>query len=114
MSTNLHIVATRDIKVLKTGQITQQEIYYKDVWQTPTEVTRNIINDPDPINAYKEWVMIISPDKTRLVYDEDDIFNEGEPIGHEIYNEGRDHIVDFNEWLEFVEQSGYDVKCEAW
>ena len=66
MSTNIHIVATRDIKVLKTGQITQQETYYEPTWQTPTVVTQNIINDPEPIAAYKEWVLNISHDQTRV------------------------------------------------
>lgn len=114
MSTNIHIVATRDIKVLKTGQITQQETYYEPTWQTPTVVTQNIINDPEPIAAYKEWVLNISHDQTRMIYAPDDVFGDGEPIGHEIYNIGRDHIKDFDEWLEFVENNGYDVKFEAW
>lgn len=48
MSTNIHFEATRRIKVIKTGKVEDQTIYFKNVIQTPTVVTVAIMASVDP------------------------------------------------------------------
>lgn len=114
MSTNIHFLATRDIVVAKTGQHEVQEIHFDRVWQTPTRVTRELM-DGDPIQGYKDWILLeCSHDEILNVYAEDDIFEEGEPVGTTIYNTGKEHVEAFEEWLAMCEKSGYTVTAEAW
>ena len=114
MSTNIHFIATREIKVVKTGKTTIQEIKFKE-WQTPTRVTREIIGSADPIQAYKDYILReCSRDEEQLIYAEDDIWGEHEPIGKTIYNDGKDHVAEFEEWLAMCEAEGYTVSAEAW
>ena len=116
MSTNIHIYAERDIFVLKTKRNDVQTIKFEQVWQTSTIDTRMIMESSDKIQAYKDWVMTrkCSVDREEPVYADDDYFQEREPIGVEIVNEGKDHIHDFEEWLEMCSEYGYDVYFEAW
>lgn len=114
MSTNIHFSASREIKVIKTGKIETQTIYF-DEWQTPTRVTREIMESANPMQAYKDWILReCSRDEEILIYADDDIWNEHEPIGKEIYNDGKDHVARFEEWLAMCETEGYTVVAEAW
>lgn len=116
MSTNIHIYAERDIFVLKTKRNDVQTIEFERTWQTPTIDTQKIMESSDKIQAYKDWVMTrkCSVGREQPVYADDDYFQEREPIGVEIVNEGKDHIHDFEEWLEMCSEYGYDVYFEAW
>lgn len=116
MSTNIHIYAERDIFVLKTKRNDVQTIKFDSVWQTPTIDTRKIMDSPDRIQAYKDWVMSrsCSVDHEEPVYADDDYFQEKEPVGVEIINEGKDHIHDFEEWLQMCSEDGYNVYFDAW
>ena len=114
MSTNIHIVAQREIKVVKTGKTAVQEIHFPE-WQTPTRITWEIMESADRIQAYKDWILReCSRDEEQLIYAEDDIWGEHEPIGKTIYNDGKDHIAQFEEWLAMCEEEGYTVVVEAW
>lgn len=113
MSTNIHFQAIRDIQVINTGKIETQTIRFNE-WQTPTSVTNKIMESEDKIAAYKEWVLSVSKDVDSLIYSPDDIFCEGEPIGKTIINVGKDHVSEFESWLDYVVQEGYDVEVEAW
>lgn len=114
MSTNIHFIATREIRVVKTGMITTQEIKFNE-WQTPTRVTWEIMGSADRVQAYKDWILReCSRDEEFPVYAEDDIFGEGEPVGKEIYNAGKEHLAQFEEWLKMCDEEGYTVVAEAW
>lgn len=114
MSTNIHIRATREVVVVKTGRTDAQEISFP-VWQTPTAVTMMIKASADPLEAYKNWILKeCSQDEEFPVYADDDIFGEGEPVGKEIYNAGKEHVEQFEQWLEMCREEGYTVVVEAW
>ena len=114
MSTNIHFAADREVKVVKTGRVSVQTVYF-DQFQTPTRVTHEIKASADPIQAYKDWVLReCSRDEEFPVYAEDDVFSEGDPVGVEIYNAGKEHIEKFEEWLKMCEEEGFEVRAEAW
>ena len=113
MSTNVHIYAVRTIFVAKTGNSDEQIINFS-AWQTPTTTTLKIMEKRDKIKAYKDWVLSISKDEIVNVYADNDYFQEQEPIGTKVINEGDDHIELLDEWLDVCEENGYDVKVEAW
>jgi hypothetical protein len=114
MSTNIHFVATREIQVVRTGQIETQEEQYRYAWQTPTEVTHNIMAQADPIQAYRDWILSVTEDYEVDVYAEDDFFREREPVGTEIQNDGRYHLKEFDAWITSRREQGYDIAAEAW
>lgn len=115
MSTNIHIYAERDIFVPKINRTAVQTIKFEQVWQTSTLDTRMIMESSDKIQAYKDWVMSrsCSVDREEPVYAKDDYFQEREPVGVKIVNEGKVHIDVFELWLMMCSEEGYDVYFEA-
>lgn len=112
MSTNIHFVGTRDIQVIRSGHIETQEICFNE-WQTPSDVTRQIMASADPVQTYKAWVLSVSEDVEIDTYDKDDIFGEN-PTGKEIHNYGREHVAEFDKWLEMCERECYTVVAQSW
>lgn len=114
MSTNIHFIAHREVKVIKTGRVSVQEIQF-DEFQTPTRVTHEIMASEDRPQAYKDWVLReCSIDEEFDVFAEDDIWEEREPVGKQIFNAGKEHIEKFDEWLKMCEEEGFEVRAEAW
>lgn len=114
MSTNIHFEAQREVIVVKTGQTRIQRINFDRVWQTPTRVTRELMAG-DPIQGYKDWILReCSRDEILDVYAEDDYFEERGPVGTRVYNSGKEHVEEFEAWLEMCEEEGYTVQAEAW
>lgn len=113
MSINIRIGGIREVTVVKTGAITTQTDKF-EVWQTPSAVTRQIMAAEDKVQAYKNWVLSISEDVEAPVYAKGDIFCEKEPIGIEVYNVGKEHIVQFDEWLQMMATGGYNIEFTAW
>lgn len=116
MSINIHIFAKRKITFKKkngkrSGAI--QEITFP-AWQTPTDVSRAIMRSPDPAQEYKDWVeRDCSRDDFLFVYAEDDLFEEGEPVGTVEFNQGKEHLRAFEEWLGMCDEEGFEVFFEA-
>ena len=108
MSMNIHIEADREIEIVKTGKRETQTIFF-DEWQTPTEVSKHIMAQPDRIQAYIDWVMAKQVTETVPVYAESDLFGEGEPIGFEEFNYGAEHVELLKEWIRQAEEEGYEV-----
>ena len=108
MSVNIAFEATRKIKVIKTGKIEDQTIFF-DAIQTPTKVTSRIMSSTDPFQAYRNYVLESCSDYEESIFDEDDFWGEN-PIGVEIRNDGPYLVERFNDWLKSVEEAGYDVK----
>ncbi len=113
MSTNLHIKATREIIVKKTGAQRVQEVSVP-IYQTPTRVTYKIMDSDDRLQAYFDWVKATSSIKTEPVYDEDDILCEGPSIGELEYNPGEAHISELRKEIEQLVLEGYEIEFEAW
>jgi hypothetical protein len=96
MSMNLHLEATIEAET-KLGK---KEICEKfDLYQTPTEITREILARDNQLEGYKEFVLKRSEDVQVPIYEEKDFFHEKEPIGFETVNYGNTHIEELNEWL---------------
>lgn len=114
MSTNIHFLGIREVKIVKTGKISTQEIRFDEL-QTPTRVTWDIMESTDKVQTYKDWVLReCSRDEEFPVYAEDDVFGEGDPVGVEIYNAGKEHLEKFDAWLKMCEEEGFEVRAEAW
>jgi hypothetical protein len=108
MSMNILIEARRQVQVLKTGKISEQRITF-DTWQTRTQVTMQILNSTDPASVFKDWVLSISEDHTVAVFAEDDIWEEGDPIGTKVVSPGKEAEAEFDDWLKMCEEEGYEV-----
>ena len=113
MSANIHFEAVRRIKVIKTGKVEDQTIYFKNVIQTPTVVTNAIMASVDPFQAYRDYVLELCEDYEEPIYAEDDEFCLEDPIGVEIRNDGPEHVKRFDDWLKSVEEAGYSVETVA-
>lgn len=114
MSTNIHFIAHREVKVIMTNRISTQEIKF-DVFQTPARVTHEIMASEDRAQAYKAWVLReCSQDQEFDVFAEDDVWEERDPVGKRIYNAGKEHIENFEAWLKMCEEEGFEVRAEAW
>jgi hypothetical protein len=116
MSMNVYISASREVSFKrKDGSIsTETQTDKFDAYQTPTDVTYDIVESDDPVQAYIKWVEdVCSHDEQMAVYADDDLFNEGEPVGFVVYNSGKEHIQSFREWINEVEEAGYVVTLEV-
>ena len=111
MSMNICFEAVSEVQVVKTGQLSVQTDEATMVWQTPTAVTYAILEAEDQVKAYCDWVLSLAKDETEPVFDEDDIWGEREPIGERIYNYGRDHVKEFQEWVKSRVEQGYDIRA---
>ena len=111
MSMNILIRASREVRVVSTGKLSTQSIEFP-AWQTPTDVTQDIVISNHPASIYKAWVLSVSEDETVDVFAEGDPFEERDPIGVETYNAGKEHVARFEGWLEMCFQEGYDVHYE--
>lgn len=109
MSMNIFFEASRVIQVVKTGVTEVQKVQYQ-VWQTPTEITFQILRAEDPIQTYKDWVMTQSEDIEEPVFAEDDLWEEGEPVGSIMRNDAKEHIAELDQWLAAMEQGSWTVK----
>ena len=105
---NILIDAQRQVQVIKTGKIIEQRIRF-DAWETPTQVTMQILNSKDPASVFKDWVLTACEDHTVAVFAEDDVWEEGEPIGTKIENFGKEHVAEFESWLKMCEEEGFEV-----
>lgn len=108
MSVNIAFEATRKIKVIKTGKIEDQTIFF-DAIQTPTKVTSRIMSSTDPFQAYRNYVLESCSDYEESIFADDDFWCD-EPIGVKVRNDGPVYVQQFDDWLTSVEEAGYDVK----
>lgn len=113
MSTNLHIKGTRTIRVLKTGKIEEQHIF-ANVYQTPTDITYQILNSKNKLEEYEKWVMSVSEDYEENIYaNYHDEMLERNPIGTETINYGKEHINALKKWIHEAEENGYEIEYYA-
>lgn len=110
MSMNIAFQAIRKIKVVKTGKTETQTNYFKQVIQTPTDITYQIIKSKDPFQAYRDYVLDTCQDYESEIFADDDFWGD-EPIGKEMCNDGPEYVRWFDEWLTSVQEAGYEVKA---
>lgn len=109
MSMNVHVEAKRQAIVKGTGkEFTDRETF--DLWQTSTDKTRQILASEKPEQAYIDHVLSSSSEGKYPVYREDDIFQEGDVIGYEIYNLGKEHVQELLTWIADRKSEGYTIE----
>lgn len=100
---NFHLSATIDAETRVGKQIITK---YMDLIQTPTKVTREILNSNDIKQAYFNWVLSCrSKDEERPIYK--GILNPI-VIRYETYNWGKHHIKEVEKFLE--KHKGWDIE----
>lgn len=109
MSMNLHVSASRVVTVVATGEESSQTISF-DLWQTPTNVTNQLIHSSDVAQAYKDWVLSKRRVDKEPVYADDDLFEEGEIIGYEEVCVADEHIKDFDEFIDLCNKGAYVIE----
>ena len=115
MSMNIMITASRKITFKKKNGKRGGEIQSGEfrALQTPTQVTYDILESKDPAQTYIDWVLAeCSRDEIEPVFAEDDIWQEGEPVGTRVWNHGKEHVEEFRAWIKDVEENGFTVKFE--
>lgn len=109
MSMNFYISGKREITVSKTGSLEMQHCNYQP-WQTPTIVTKKILASSAPVEEYKSWVMSFAKDEYEVIFGDDDIFCDMEPIGSKIVNASKDECAQVDSWIAAVTALGYDLE----
>lgn len=115
MSMNILITASRKITFKKKNGKRGGEIQSGEfrALQTPTQVTYDILESNDPAQTYIDWVLAeCSQDEIEPVFAEDDIWQEGDPVGTRVWNHGKEHVEKFRAWIKDVEENGFTVKFE--
>ena len=100
MSMNLYVERSRNATAVVKGKkkrFVDRSSF--NLWQTPTEVTRRLLQEKDTLAAYCDWVLSSSVEYELKIYAEDDIWQERDPIGVEVCNDGKDHIESLLEWV---------------
>lgn len=108
MSVNFHIRGRRDVTVNKTGATDVQYLEY-DTWQTPSNVTHELMASMLPVEAYKAYVMRGSDDEQEAIYDETDLYGD-DPIGYKTVNYAKDECTRVDEWIAAVVARGYEIE----
>lgn len=115
MSMNLHLRAKREIAVNISGKTSLQFIEPQtitfELYQTPTRVTYAIMASDNPIQAYKDFVISkFWHEYEEPVYAEDDIWEEGKPIGTRTVCHADEHIREFDTFIAKCQNEGYTLE----
>ena len=116
MSMNLYVEATRKatVKVKGKHKIITDRVSF-DLWQTPTEVTRQILSlvPVQQAEAYIEWTKSVSESYEDNVYDYEATPDENwvfPVIGRVMIDPAEEHAVKFRDWLKMCDDEDYTVK----
>lgn len=111
MSMNLYVEAKRPIKFTVKGEEKETtETVYFELWQTPTQVTFDILAKENKLEAYIDWINSISETRQWPIYAKEDIFCEREPIKYETINHGTIHIEELLEWVDDCNTGGFTIE----
>jgi len=100
MSMNIHIDSVGVITYPSGVQQSHTERF--NCKQTPTIITEQILESPDPIQAYKDWIMSNSEDTVEEEFDYEawDEKTQYYPvIGYKIYNWAKDHCEQLDKFM---------------
>lgn len=116
MSMNLYVEATRKatVKVKGERKIITDRVSF-DLWQTPTEVTHQILSLPPVQQAetYIEWAKSVSEPYEDNVYDYKVMPDENweyPVIGRVMVDPAEEHAAELRNWLKMCQDEDYTVK----
>jgi len=109
MSKNIQFKATRLIQVVSSGEYETQSEFFEEIWQTPTDISYEIVSSDNDFKAYRDWVMSVSETVSEEVYAPDDLFCEGPVIGYNLVNIGEQHINLFDGWINDMQNRGFTI-----
>lgn len=117
MSMNLYIGATRKAFAFnaKGKKVTFTDRRNFACWQTPTEVTKNILNqktEEEKVTAYIEWASSVCEPYEEDVYDYTAVPDENldyPVIGRQMVNPAQEHGEKLREFLKEVQEEGFIV-----
>ena len=115
MSTNIHINSTG---IVKTPNGLDKEIYKPfNCWQTPSKDTTWIMDQKDPVQSYKDWVMAREHIEMVDVHDIDTWDEDTDyykVIGQEQYSAAKEHVKDLETFINEEESYGFKINVDAW
>jgi len=100
MSMNIHINSIGEITY--PSGIKKHHIESFNCNQTPTKITNEILASPNPIQAYKDWVMSYNEDEQIEEYDYatwDDKLDYYTIIGYKTVNYGKEHCEELDKFI---------------
>jgi len=111
MSMNVHICAEGMI-TFPSGITKYSEVGFNCL-QTSTKETEQIVNSPDPIQAYKDWILSRwDKDEQEETFDIDtwdDSAGYYKSTGFVIYNFGKEHCKSLDEFIEDAKVKGLKI-----
>ena len=108
MSMNIQVMATIPSTIIVNGKPKEKTIIeHFECIQTPTIVTENILKSTDKYETYKNFVLSNSQETEVYIYDDQDIFEEREPIDIQFVNLGKEHMEQLSGFLEYHE--GWEI-----
>ena len=112
MSTNIYVCGERVVTVKATGK---EDTQTKGVrcWQTPSDITEQIMHADDPKKEYTDWIRSVSRDIKEPIDDDGDIFSDKETTDFVIVNYGEEHIKRFNMECSELEDAGYTIMYDS-
>ena len=91
MSMNLHLQAKAKVKFVTTGKEHTVRDLYQTLFQTPTKVTYDILEQTDVFESYKKYVSDVCDDKEYA----------------------QEHIENVKEWIDAHMTDGYTIEFFA-
>ena len=108
MSMNIQVMATIPSTIIVNGKSKVETIIeHFECIQTPTIITEKILKSDDKYNTYRDFVLKNSEDIEVFIYDDQDIFEEREPVDIQFVNSGKEHIDSLLGFLEY--HDGWEI-----
>lgn len=106
MSLDLHLIASRMCTVNKTGKEFEHVVRI-ELLETPN-ASRLILASPNIVEAYCEWVLEHTHVYDVEIFADNDLFEEGDPIGVRTVNHGEEHIADLRATMAQCVKDGFE------
>lgn len=111
---NIRFKAILEILINNSNETITDELFFESKFFAEKEVIEKIITGKNQIQEYKDWVIREHDwNNEEIIYDREDFYCEHEAIDLLVHNIGKEHIKNFDEWLDMCECYGYNVTAEV-
>ena len=97
--------------VNKTGKEFKHEVHIE--LRTTPNASRLILASPDVAEAYFEWILAHTHIYNVEIFADDDLFEEGDPIGVKVVNDGEDHVAEIKAAMAQCIEDGFEFEWYA-